>query len=168
METTRRRRAEGRQTVSGTMRQQVTPAGPSAWLCWGGRGGALELPPLTVPEPPGHPCCLGFRTPPWACPSVRQLGNMWPRWPPARARCAHWHGAHTWWDRVGSSPVPGTTRECLRQELRTKAPTVGCPGHLPDQPRALLPPSSGHQPRGSLCSVPIPTFRPLCTPSHQP
>lgn len=133
--------------------------GPSVGSAGRAGVGALELLPLTVPEPPAHPRCLGLGTFPWACPGVRGLGDMWPRWPPARARRAPRHGAHTPWDRAGL----GDTRGCLRQEQRTEVPTVSCPCHLPDRPRALPPPSSGHKPRGSLPSGPVLTSHPLCT-----
>lgn len=85
---------------------------------------------------------------------------MWPRWPPARARCVPRHGAHTPWDQAGL----GDTRGCLRQERRAEVPTLSCPYHLPDQPIALPPaqlrPRTSRVPPVSPCPHLPPTLHP--------
>lgn len=131
-----------------------------AWALLGGRGWEpwSSCPSLSLNLQP-TPAVWGWEPFRGPVPVSVGLGTCGPDGHQHERGAPPRHGAHTPWDRAGL----GDTRGCLRQEQRTEVPTVSCPCHLPDRPRALPPPSSGHKPRGSLPSGPVLTSHPLCT-----
>lgn len=164
--------------LSGTMRQQVTAAGPSAWLPWvgweGGPGRWGWGAGAPAPHwPPTHLSCLGWETLLGPVPVSMGLGTCGPdghqneQGAPTGTGLTRAGTKLAWGTLEAAIPSLRATRGSPRQELRTKVPAMGVPATyltspVPSCHAARATNLEGQSPQSH------PHRHPLCTPPCQP